>query len=572
MPTDDKPADESPDTTDGEAAKRSKERADDEVSETAAFFPENDSTFELETIRVKEGLSKEVTKPARQGIESPAPKQIASYEIVAELGRGGMGVVYEARDMRLKRTVALKVILAGGHAGNSELERFQTEAEAVARLKHPNIVQVYEIGEQDGRPFIALEYCSGGCLSDLLRGNSPSPQESARLVVSIADAMEHSHSEGVIHRDLKPGNILFDSAGAPKVVDFGLAKKLDEDKGHTRTGMVMGSLGYMSPEQASGKSGQTDHATDIYAIGAILYSLLSGQPPFQGASVIETLNLVIEGDVVPIRRLNPSCPQDLDTICLKCLQKSASNRYSSCAELAADLRRFLNGEPILARASTPYEQIISWTRRNPLPSLVAGVSVLMLAILSATFAAMAYRNNRIIKTIQERDMRVQELRGIILYDDEVLTNSCLLATLTFDEMWRKRYKEHERELLASIDEAVSLVPDAKAGLDEVNTANEELIQIETRAFEAVAQENRAEALDLLTSETYLTQKKAYQKGMKDFSATLKGYSMKRVDAAYKEAVLFFITALVFGAIVTVVFLVGGYSFIRTVRFSTSSID
>lgn len=563
MPTDDQPADNS----DDEAIQKAKKASEDELSETAAFFPEHEKSFERETIHERKAQLKEPTRPAIQAAEAAAPKQIAAYEIVAELGRGGMGVVYEARDLRLKRTVALKVILAGGHAGNSELERFQTEAEAVARLKHPNIVQVYETGEQDGRPFIALEYCPGGCLTDRLTGNTPSPQESARLVASIADAMEHSHRAGVIHRDLKPGNVLFDTDGAPKIVDFGLAKKLDEDEGHTRTGMVMGSLGYMSPEQASGKSGQTNHATDIYAIGAILYALLSGQPPFQAASVIETLNLVIQGEVVPIRRLNPACPRDLETICLKCLQKSVGNRYLNAAEIAADLRRFLNGEPILARASTPYEQIVSWMRRNPLPSIVAGTSVLMLAILSATFAGMAYRNNRIIKTIQERDMRVQELRGDIQYADEVLTNSCALATLTGETRWRERYQEYERELIASIDEAVTLVPDAKAGLDEVNAANEALIQIESRAFEAVAQGNKEKGWSLLNSDTYRSQKLAYQGGMQIFSARLQDYSTKRVEAAYKEAVFFLITALIFGLIVTAVFLVGAYSFMRKVRQS-----
>ena len=498
------------------------------------------------------------------------PQKIGSYEIVAELGRGGMGVVYKARDLRLKRTVALKVILAGTHAADSERKRFQTEAESVARLKHQNIVQVYEVGESEGHPFLALEYCSGGSLADRLKGKRPSPREAAALVASLSDAMEHSHLAGVVHRDLKPANVLFDADGTPKIADFGLAKKLDEDEGHTRTGAIMGSLGYMSPEQASGQNASTNSQTDVYAMGAILYSLLAGHPPFQGSNAIETLNLVMDGEPIPIRRTNPNCPRDLETIALKCLNKLPSERYPTSRDFHHDLTRYMNGEPIHARPSTTYEQLFSWCRRNRLPTTVAIASVLMLALLSASLAWIAHRNQAVIQTIETRDMRVEELRGKILYLDEVLTNSCALATLTDDPKWAERYQQYEPELIASIDEAVALVPDAKSELDKVNDANAQLIELEANAFALVKEGRSTEAWSLISSDTYQVKKRDYEHGLQVFSRKLRDHSEETVRAARSEAFAFLITASVFAVLVLFFFAIGLYSFFRMIRKSDPS--
>ncbi len=540
-------------------------------------------TFENETIHVSRehkqqsttstqaastGTQPATTEESRKSTDLPA--KIGSYEIVAELGRGGMGVVYKARDLRLKRTVALKVILAGTHAADSERKRFQTEAESVARLKHQNIVQVYEVGESDGHPFLALEYCSGGSLADRLKGKRPSPREAAALVASLSDAMEHSHLAGVVHRDLKPANVLFDADGTPKIADFGLAKKLDEDEGHTRTGAIMGSLGYMSPEQASGQNANTNSQTDVYAMGAILYSLLAGHPPFQGSNAIETLNLVMDGEPIPIRRTNPNCPRDLETISLKCLNKLPSDRYPTSRDFHHDLTRHMKGEPIHARPSTTYEQLFSWCRRNPLPTTVAIASVLMLALLSASFAWIAHRNQSVIQTIETRDMRVEELRGKILYLDEVLTNSCALATLTDDPKWAERYQQYEPELIASIDEAVALVPDAKSELDKVNDANGQLIELEANAFALVKEGRSTEAWSLISSDTYQLKKRDYEHGLQVFSRKLRDHSEETVRAARSEAFAFLITAIVFAVLVLIFFAIGLYSFFRMIRKSDSS--
>jgi serine/threonine protein kinase/CHASE3 domain sensor protein len=497
------------------------------------------------------------------------PKRIASYEIQNEIGRGGMGVVYKAEDQRLKRVVALKVILAGGHAGEIELARFQTEAESVARLKHHNFVQIYEVGSDEGLPFLALEFCAGGSLEDRLEESQPTPREAAELMAKLADAMDHAHQAGVIHRDLKPGNILFDGTGDPKITDFGLAKKVGEDDSHTRTVSVMGSIGYMSPEQASGHTRDATPAVDIYALGAIFYRLLAGKTPFEGSSAVESLQLVINGVPVPIRRLRPSCPRDLDTICLKCLEKTPANRYATAADLAADLRRFLRGEPITARAATPLEQLVSWARRNPLPMMVAAGAVIMLALLAATMAWTTYRNYRVIENIQHREMRIQDLRGQILYLDEVLTNSCSLAAVTGEARWEERYRKFLPKLDDSLKQAIELVPDAESELAKVEDANTELVRLEDQAFDFVRQSQPDKAWDLLNSDKYRTNKREYALGLVSFSDRLKEHSELAIQAAHHEAMWFLIAAITLGGLVALILLIGIYSLVRVLRLQST---
>jgi hypothetical protein len=498
------------------------------------------------------------------------PKRIASYEILDEIGRGGMGVVYKAQDLRLKRTVALKVILAGGHAGEVELARFQIEAESVARLKHHNFVQIYEVGSDEGLPFLALEYCSGGSLEDRIADAPMAPREAADLVAKLADAMDHAHEARVIHRDLKPGNVLFDESGEPKITDFGLAKKVGEDDSHTRTVSVMGSIGYMSPEQASGHTREATPAVDIYALGAVLYRLLTGKTPFEGSSTVESLQLVINGVPVPVRRLRPVCPRDLETICLKCLEKSPVNRYRTAGALADDLRRFLRGEPIAARAATPLEQLVSWARRNPLPTTIAIGAVIMLAILAGVMAWMTYRNYRIIETIQHREMRVQELRGQILYLDEVLTNSCSLAAITGEPHWEDRYRKFLPELDAAIEQSVDLVPAAKEELAAVGDANEALVRLENQAFDLVRQKQAAEAWELLNGKEYRGNKREYAEGLTSFSDRLKEHSESAIQAAHREAMWFLIAAIGLGGLVALILLVGFYSLFRMLRLRSEA--
>jgi serine/threonine protein kinase len=304
------------------------------------------------------------------------PPAVAGYEILGELGRGGMGVVYKARHIRLKRTVALKMILAGGHAGPDELNRFRIEAEAAARLQHPNIVQIHEVGEADGHPYCALEFVEGGSLAGKLDRPLP-PREAARVVEALARGMHAAHSHHVVHRDLKPANVLLAADGTPKITDFGLARQMDADSAQTQSGAVLGTPSYMAPEQASGHARDAGPAMDIYALGAILYACLTARPPFQGRTPLDTLDQVRTQDPLPPSRIEAMVPFDLETICLKAMAKEPGRRYPTAADLAADLRRFLDGEPIQARRLGVTEKMWRRVRRNPaLFGLAAAVVVL----------------------------------------------------------------------------------------------------------------------------------------------------------------------------------------------------
>ena len=301
---------------------------------------------------------------------------LPGYVILAELGRGSMGVVYQARQLALNRLVALKMILAGGHAGSEQQSRFRQEAEAVARLKHPNIVQIYDVGDHAGLPYLALEFVDGGSLAHRC-GSTPQPlREAAQLLETLARAAHAAHQAGLVHRDLKPANILLTSDGVPKIGDFGLAKRLEEKDGQTRTGAVVGSPGYMAPEQAAGNSAEVGPAADVYALGAILYGLLTGRPPFAGDTVLETLRLTLDQDPLPPRHSRRGVPRDLQTICLKCLEKEPS-RYATAQELADDLRRFLRDEPIRARPAGTLGRVVKWARRKPTVAFLLGLVVLI---------------------------------------------------------------------------------------------------------------------------------------------------------------------------------------------------
>jgi serine/threonine protein kinase len=304
----------------------------------------------------------------------PEAPRVAGYQVLGVLGRGGMGVVYKARHVALKRVVALKMILSGAHAGEDQLARFRAEAEAVARLQHPNIVQIYEVGEHDGLPYFSLEFVDGGSLARQLGGAPQPAARAAELTEGLARSVHYAHERGIVHRDLKPANVLLTADGAPKVTDFGLAKQIDSDSGQTHSGAVMGTPSYMAPEQAEGKIKEVGPLADLYALGAILYECLTGRPPFKGESLYDTLEQVRTQEPVPPSRLQGKVPRDLEIICLKCLRKEPHKRYASAAELADDLRRFRSGEPIRARPVPAWERALKWARRRPALAALYAVS------------------------------------------------------------------------------------------------------------------------------------------------------------------------------------------------------
>jgi eukaryotic-like serine/threonine-protein kinase len=304
-------------------------------------------------------------------------RYFGDYEIVREIARGGMGVVFQARQVSLNRLVALKMILAGQLANETDVKRFYTEAEAAANLDHPGIVPIFEVGQHEGQHYFSMGFIEGQSLSQRLADGPLPAREAAELVRRVSEAIEYAHQRGVIHRDLKPANILLDQDGNPRVTDFGLAKKVHGDSGLTGSGQIMGTPSYMPPEQAGGKRGDVGPAADVYALGATLYALVTGRPPFQAATPMDTVIQVVSDEPVPPRRLNASIPRDLETVCLKCLEKDTRRRYGTARALAEDLNRFLSGEPIVARPVGPAERAVKWVRRRPVIAALSASMVVM---------------------------------------------------------------------------------------------------------------------------------------------------------------------------------------------------
>jgi WD40 repeat protein len=319
----------------------------------------------------------------------PAPGDrvayFGDYELLNQIGKGGMGIVYRARQRSLKRIVALKMLVGGRYATDEYKARFRQEAEAVAQLHHPNIVPLFEVGEHDGQPYLTMEFVAdadGGpapTLAALVKDRPLEPEIAAKYVLTVAEAVHAAHQQGIIHRDLKPSNILVGADGRPRVADFGLAKQIGVDGSLTLSGQVLGTPGYWPPEQASDRTADVGPASDVYALGAVLYHLLTGRPPFQAATLADTLQQVLQQEPVPPKSLNQAVPRDLETICLKCLAKEPLRRYSSALALAQDLNRWLAGEPVLARPVSPPQQAWLWARRNPAIALLAAVLALSLA-------------------------------------------------------------------------------------------------------------------------------------------------------------------------------------------------
>jgi tetratricopeptide (TPR) repeat protein len=354
--------------------------------------------------------------PTSGGAEAPPEPlagrlpQLPGYDVEAMLGRGGMGIVYRARHRRLNRPVALKMLLAGSYAGAHERTRFQREAEAVASLRHANIVQVYDVGDHDGCPYFTMELLEGGSLAQALAGTPQPARQAAAMLATLAEAVRVAHRAGIVHRDLKPANILLTADGTPKVADFGLARHFDGEPALSLSGARIGTPSYMAPEQVIGTGSAIGPATDIYALGALLYEMLTGRPPFRAETAAETERQVIADEPVSPARLNPKVPRDLETICLKCLHKDPERRYPDAGALAEDLRWFLEGRPIRARRIGPLARAWRWCRRNPVGAALA-VTVLILVGLSVGGALWIQRQQ--LERRMEAQLRCERARSAI---------------------------------------------------------------------------------------------------------------------------------------------------------------
>ncbi len=400
---------------------------------------------------------------------------IGDYQVMSELGRGGMGVVYKAKHRKLNRIVALKMILAGKHSGGEALQRFIAEARAVAHLQHPGIVQIFDIGEHQALPYFSLEFVEGKDLHRDLNGQPRDARSSAVMVEQLCVAMQYAHDNRILHRDLKPANILLDASGKPKITDFGLAKNVDaEGSGATSDGTIMGSPSYMPPEQARGELSSITPRSDLYSLGAILYQMLTGRPPFITDRPLDTVMQVVNNDPVQPRDLQPGIPVDVETICMKALQKDQAQRYVNCNELAADLRRFLNGEPIHARPVSRLERAWRWCKRNPkvaVPSTVASFFIIATAFIStwawsetSAQAAIIAKERDTVKE-QRDEVRKQKAEVEVQRDEakrqETIANQQTILAQQKEELAKKQANlalDSMQFLLTDIDKSLSQQP------------------------------------------------------------------------------------------------------------------
>jgi tetratricopeptide (TPR) repeat protein/predicted Ser/Thr protein kinase len=429
--------------------------------------------------------------------EPRPPGVLAGYEIVRELGRGGMGIVYLARQQVADRLVALKQVHADALAGlaaterEQVLKRFRSEAQAAGRLTHDHLLPVFEVGEAGGLPFYTMPYAAGGSLAALLRDSGPlPPRQAAEKVEGVARAVQYAHEQGIVHRDLKPHNILIGADGRAYVADFGLAKQLDRNDGHTCTGRALGTLGYAAPEQVRDAS-RAGVASDVYGLGATLYALLTGRPPFQAASDAEVLDHVRWHDPVPPRQLNPSVPVDLETIALKCLHKEPARRYASAGDLAEDLRRYLAGEPVRARRVNAAERLWRWCRRQP--ALAGALAAALVGLIATTVVSSALAVEK-SNEAERRTKDAEDLAKLVREKQEYADASRDLADSSFDLLGRvgshelfslaAHYKDprglppHEPELNLSSEIEPTLIRRATGG-DGLDLLDRALSRLET---------------------------------------------------------------------------------------------
>jgi tetratricopeptide (TPR) repeat protein/tRNA A-37 threonylcarbamoyl transferase component Bud32 len=423
------------------------------------------------------------------GAPAEVPPTIANYEILGELGRGGMAVVYKARQTSLQRLVALKMVQENGFA-EGRLARFRVEAEAVARFKHPNIVQIHEIGEHEGRPFFSLEYVDGGTLAQRIVGQPQPTRQAAAITETLARAIDYAHEQGVVHRDLKPANVLLTMQGMPKIADFGLAKRLEGTNANTRTGAIVGTPSYLSPEQALGRK-DVGRPTDIFALGGILYELLTGRPPFRGDTPMETILQATSCQIPSLRAQRPEIPRDLETICLKCLEKDPRKRYPSAWALATDLRHFLNGEAIEARPIGGLEFCWRWCRRRPVLSVLMAAIVCVVCMGGVAALCMWRQAEANVSALKKQQKLLEEQKA----ESDRLREEA--------EGERKRAEENLRKANQAVDEFfTSVSEDQLLNVPGLQPLRQHLLECARRYYEGFRDQGNDPALQRRLAQAY----------------------------------------------------------------------
>ena len=429
--------------------------------------------------------------PPTKGVVDSRPR-IPGYQILEVLGVGGMGIVYKAHQERLDRFVALKMIRAGVGARPEDIIRFETEAKAVAAIEHSNIVKIFDIGEQDGLPFFSLEFLAGGNLAKKIDGKPQPFDEAARIVEILGRAIAVAHQHGVIHRDLKPANVLLSADGTLKITDFGLVKRLESDSGQTRSGSILGTPSYMAPEQARGEGQKVGPAADQYSLGAILYELLTGRPPFQGTSVLDTLEMVRSKEPVSPSQLLPKMPRDLETICLKCLEKDISRRYPDVLALAEDLRRFQAGEPIVARPVSNPERLWRWCLRNRRVASLSAAVALLLVIVAAGSAIAAVRLDKARNVAESKEkVAVAAARAANQQNRSAVEAELELVRLLDGQLRYAPEIQNDREEL--IDKAIKRLKDAAQAMTDLRRDVEWAPKDEVDNWKSIARAHQAQA-------------------------------------------------------------------------------
>ncbi|MEQ9408216.1 MAG: bifunctional serine/threonine-protein kinase/formylglycine-generating enzyme family protein [Fuerstiella sp.] len=379
-------------------------------------------------------------------------RYFGEYELLEEIARGGMGVVFKARQVKLNRIVALKMIRSGELAHAEEVERFKIEAEAAANLDHPGIVPIYQIGEHNGQHYFSMGFVEGQSLADRVKGGPLPPREAAEIVRKVAEAVAYAHEKGVIHRDLKPANVLLDRHGEPKVTDFGLAKYVEADSGLTQTGAVMGTPSYMSPEQARGQNDEVGPSADVYSLGAVLYCLLTGRPPFQSSTIVDLLLQVLEKDPISPQALNAGIPKDLETICLMCLRKDAHRRYESVQALVQEFDRFSHGLPIFARPVGRGERLYRWCKRQPATAGMIAVATLLMTTLAIGGPYVA-----IVQTDALNARQLAEKARV-----ESAVDTIVAADITYMPSFMTQLGNHEQVACERLEELLTDLSDPRA--------------------------------------------------------------------------------------------------------------
>jgi predicted Ser/Thr protein kinase len=426
-------------------------------------------------------------------------RYFGDYELIDEIARGGMGVVYKAKQINLNRIVAIKMILSGQLASEQDVLRFRTEAEAAANLDHPRIVPIYEVGQYAGQHYFSMGFVDGKSLAQKIGDGPMAPREAAEMLVKICEGIAYAHDRGVIHRDLKPANILLDQNEQPKVTDFGLAKRLDSDSNLTGTGQILGTPSYMAPEQASGKIDEVGPLADIYSLGAILYCLLTGRPPFQASNPMDTLLQVIDKEPVPPRKLNPSVPLDLETITMRCLDKEPNRRFPSANALAEELERFLRGEPIQSRPIGPLERMRKWVRRRPQTAALIATAFLAISLVALGVPWMRMREAKLRENVGTLEQSLAARAGEVTVAQKAAKTALTEKQLTLRQKLEKEFEGFKVQVSANLDRIQAIRKEAVPG----SSRDVESLFLETSALQksmaAVAkqlgavEENQSEA-------------------------------------------------------------------------------